>query len=261
MEERHNNRELYFKEQHTTLNKYILPYIEKFKPITENTKVLEVGCGYGGNLKPFMDKGCFITGVDIREKSIEDAKRLLDIDSHPKLTLIASDIYDVKDFDQKFDIIFMKDTLEHIPNQEKFVPLLKTFLKDDGIIFQGFPPWCNPFGGHQQMCEGKILSKLPWFHVTPRPVFKAILKLFGEKESTVNGLLTDVYDTRISIFRFKKIVRKSGLEILDENLYFINPNYEVKFKLKPRKLLPVFNIPFLREFYTTTAYYILRKKQ
>ena len=259
MEERHTNRELYFKEQHYTLNTYILPFIQEFKPITKTTQVLEVGCGYGGNLLPFLELGCQITGVDIREKSIEDAKKLLEADKRDNLTLIASDIYKTEGLENKFDIIFMKDTLEHIPDQEKFIPLLKTFLKDDGIIFQGFPPWCNPFGGHQQMCEGKFLSKLPWFHLTPRFMFKGILKMFGEKPETVQGLLTDVYDTRISIQRFKRICRKNNLTVLKQQLFFINPNYEVKFKLKPRKVLPVFNIPVIRDFYTTTAYFILKK--
>ena len=43
----------------------------------------------------------------------------------------------------------------------------------------------------------------------------------------IQGLLTDVYDTRISIQRFKRICRKNGLKIVKQDLYFINPNYEV----------------------------------
>ncbi len=259
MEERHRNRELYFKEQYTTLQKYILPFIEKHKKITSETRVLEVGCGYGGNLVPFIELGCQVTGIDIREESIADAKRLLKADEHPNLTLIAADIYDVEGLDGKFDIVFMKDTIEHIPNQEKFIPILKNFIKDDGVIFQGFPPWCNPFGGHQQMCESKVLSKLPWFHLTGRGGFKAFMKVFGEKPQTINGLLEDVYDTGISLQRFKRIVNKSGLQIVEEQLYFINPNYEIKFKLKPRKLVKLLNIPYIRDFYTTTGYFILKK--
>lgn len=260
MEERHRNRELYFKEQYTTLQKYILPFIRKHKEIGPGTRVLEVGCGYGGNLVPFIELGCEVTGIDIREGSIEDAKRLLNADQHPNLHLIAADIYDVKDLDGKFDIVFMKDTIEHIPDQERFIPILRNFIKDDGVIFQGFPPWCNPFGGHQQMCESKVLSKLPWFHLTSRFGFKTFMKAFGEKPETVKGLLEDVYDTGISVQRFKRIVRKSRMKIVDEQLYFINPNYEIKFKLKPRKLWPVFNIPFVRDFYTTTGYFILKKE-
>ncbi len=259
MQDRHSDKKVYFEEQYKTSNQYILPLIQKYKAIKPTTKVLEVGCGLGGNLKPFIDLKCQITGVDILESSIERAKIELDYDENDNLTLIAQDIYKTDLFKGEFDIIFMKDTLEHIPDTSKLIARLTTFLKSDGIIFQGFPPWCNPFGGHQQMCKSKILSKLPWFHILPRFMFKGTLQLFGESPQKVQSLLSNVYDTRISIQRFKKIIKKSELNIRSEQLYFINPNYEVKFGLKPRKLVPVLNIPYLRDFYTTTAYYILSK--
>lgn len=260
MDERHKNRDLYFKEQYTTLSKYILPFIEEYKKLDKNTEVLEIGCGYGGNLLPFIEKGCQVTGVDIHEESIRIAKERLEVDKKDNLKLILSDIYEVKGFEKKFDVIFMKDTLEHIPNHDKFIKLIRNFIKDDGIIFQGFPPWRNPFGGHQQVCHSKFLSRLPWFHLLPRGMFKGVLKMFGEKEGTINGLLTGVYDTRISLNKFFRIVKKNDLEIRRKELYFINPNYEIKFNLKPRKLWKIFNIPWLRDFYITTSYFILQKK-
>jgi SAM-dependent methyltransferase len=259
MEERHTNRDLYFKEQITTCEKYILPLINTYKTLTPQTRVLEIGCGYGGNLMPFVELGCQVTGIDIREGSIELAKSYLNSENRTNLTLICSDIYDVQDLDGSFDVIFMKDTIEHIPNQAKFMPLLAKFLKEDGVIFQGFPPWRNPFGGHQQMCESKFLSKLPWFHLLPRPIYKKVLQIFGEKPNAIQGLLEDVYDTRISVQRFFRLCKANGLKSVETNFYFINPNYEVKFKLKPRLVYPALNIPILRDFYTTTVYCILKK--
>ena len=261
MDERHTNLDLYFGEQKQTLEKYIFPLIGKHKKITPGIEVLEIGCGYGGNLIPFLEFGCKVTGIDIRDESIKFAKENLNRYSEEQLTLIAEDIKTVKGMDKKFDVIFMKDTLEHIPNHDGLIKMIRKFLKDDGVIFQGFPPWRNPFGGHQQMCESKLLSRLPWFHIAPRPIFKGILKLFKENPSRIEGFLADVYDTRISIQRFKKLVKENDLDILSENLYFINPNYEVKFNLKPRLLAKGLSVPYLRDFYTTTAYYILGKKE
>lgn len=258
MEERHSNRDLYFKEQNTTCEKYILPLINSHKKLDSTSRVLEIGCGYGGNLLPFIELGCQVTGIDIREASIEVAKDYLNASSNDNLTLICSDIYDVTEYDGYFDVIFMKDTIEHIPNQEKFMPILKKFLKKDGIVFQGFPPWSNPFGGHQQMCESKILSKLPWFHLLPRPLYKGFLKLFGEKQSTIDSFVSDVYDTGISVQRFFKICKQNNFKVVKSDFYFINPNYEIKFKLKPKKIYTFLNIPFLRDFYTTTVYCILK---
>jgi 2-polyprenyl-3-methyl-5-hydroxy-6-metoxy-1,4-benzoquinol methylase len=259
MEERHVNRDVYFKEQFTTFDKYIFPFIENHKKIDSDLKVLEIGCGFGGNLIPFLEKGCDVVGIDIDPGSIKSAQERLS--HYERLELIAEDIYKVEGLEGKFDLIFMKDTLEHIPNQEEFLKKVKHFLKPNGIMYQGFPPWCNPFGGHQQMSTSKFLSKLPWFHLYPRFMFKWILQMFGETEVKVNDFLTGVYDTRISIRRFEKICRKENYQIDERIQYFINPNYEVKFNLKPRTLPKWLSIPIIKEFYTTTCYYIVSYKE
>ena len=40
----------------------------------------------------------------------------------------------------------------------------------------------------------------------------------------------------------------------------INPNYELKFKMKPRPLDKILNIPSIRDFYVTTCYYVISSK-
>ena len=74
--------------------------------------------------------------------------------------LIDSNIYDVdpkKDLGTLFDIIVLKDVIEHIHDQEKLIAWMKHFLKPGGVIFFGFPPWQMPYGGHQQMMQGLSL--------------------------------------------------------------------------------------------------------
>ncbi len=53
MQQRHLNREQYFNELAQTAREHYIGYISQFQPITPTTKVLEVGCGEGGNLLPF----------------------------------------------------------------------------------------------------------------------------------------------------------------------------------------------------------------
>lgn len=260
MQERHIYRDQYFQEQTRTLKNFIFPLIHKHKPVTEDKAVLEIGCGDGGNLIPFLDVGCQrIVGIDRNQNSLARAKQFLG--EHPNyenLEFILSDIYEVKDLGQ-FDIIFMKDTLEHIHNQEQFLGFIRQFLKSDGILFEGFPPWYNPFGGHQQMLKSKVLSKVPYFHILPTPIYKAIMKAFGEGEGKVNHLL-DIKETGITIEQFESIIKRNGYQIEERNLYLINPNYETKFGVKPRRQSPIIeNIPYVRNFLTTTNYYVLSK--
>lgn len=255
MQKRHKNKEQYFNEQGLTSLKFVVPFISDLVKPDSETNVLEIGCGEAGNLKPFIDMGCKATGIDISCSRIELAHEFYKNHINRKnLTLICEDIYKVNP-DKKYDLIIMRDVIEHIPNQEKFMRFVKSFLKPNGIFFLAFPPWQNPFGGHQQICRGKILSKLPWFHLLPRRIFTHFLQLMGESKETITALL-EIKDTGISIERFEGILKRENYKTLKRVFYFINPNYETKFGIKPRKQLKLIaSIPWFRNFFTTAMYY------
>lgn len=262
MQKRHLNAFQYINEQAYTTEKYILPFIRETKEINASTRVLEIGCGEAGNLKPFLDAGCKCTGIDISSVKIEKGKEFFA--KHPlaeNLTLICQDIYQINSKLTEFDIIILRDVIEHMPDKEKLLDLLKKWLAVDGIIFIAFPPWQNPFGGHQQICESKFLSILPYFHLLPVSVYKNILKIFGEKEVKINSLL-EIKQTGISIERFEQIVENNNFHIIKKILYFINPNYEIKFGLKPHKLsILAAKFTYFRNFFTTAGYYLIQPQK
>ena len=257
MQKRHKNKQQYFEEQALTTEKHVIPYLGELTSINKETIVLEIGCGEAGNLKPFLDLGCKATGIDIACGRIELARQFFETHKNREnLELICEDIYKVNPT-KKYDIIIMRDVIEHIPNQEQFMGFVKQFLKPDGKFFLGFPPWQNPFGGHQQLCKNRILSKIPYFHLFPKAIYTSILKLFGEKEGTIKGLI-EIKDTGISIERFERILKKERYVVLKRTFYFINPNYETKFGFKPRKQIALLtSIPWLRGFFTTAMYYVI----
>jgi len=240
--------------------KYVIPFINSEIAITPDLVILEIGCGEAGNLRPFIDMGCKAIGIDLATNKIENARKFFA--NHPlkeRLTLIAEDIYKISPGQiEKADLIFMRDTLEHIHDQGKFLSYLNKFMKPDGKIFLGFPPWRMPFGGHQQMCESR-LNKVPYIHLLPERLYVWLLKKSGETQSRINSLL-EVRETRISISRFKKILQNNDYKIDKQNLYLINPNYEIKFNLRVRKLPWVINIPYFRDFFITTCYFIISNR-
>lgn len=258
MQVRHQNRAQYFKEQDVTTKKYVIPFVESVMPLLANAAILEVGCGEGGNLKPFLDRGLKCTGVDIACNKIENGE--LYYIEHPKkgnLNLVCHDFYTWKT-EEKFDLIFLRDVLEHLPNRDKFFEKAKMLLKPGGKVFLGFPPWQNPFGGHQQICENKKLSKAIFIHLLPRSIYTWLLRKGGESEAKIKSLM-EIVDTRISIGQFRRLAKNGGFKIDKEILYFINPNYETKFGLKPRKQILAF-VPVLRNFIVTTCYYLISPK-
>jgi SAM-dependent methyltransferase len=260
MQKRHKNRLQYFQEQEYTTRKYVIPYIEKTKPVNKDVKILEIGCGEGGNLKPFLDAGCICTGVDISEWQINNADTYFK--THPayaNLNLICNDIYNLKP-EAAFDVIIMRDVIEHIPNQEKFMHFIKEFLALEGVIFFGFPPWQMPFGGHQQVLKNKFLSHLPYFHLLPNALYKALLKAFQVTDDHINTLF-EFKSTGISIERFERILKTENYTINRRTFYFINPNYEAKFNMQPRTQLSIITaIPWVRNFFTTAMYYVVSNR-
>jgi len=261
MQERHKNKQQYFNEQALTSQKFVVPFIADLVNFTNETTVLEIGCAEAGNLKPFVDMGCKCTGIDISCGRVELAKEFYkDHINRQNLTLICEDIYKVNP-DKKYDVIIMRDVIEHIPNQELFMGFVKNFLKPDGKFFLAFPPWQNPFGGHQQICKSKMLSVLPWFHLLPRPLYRFVLKIFGESEGTITGLF-EIKDTGISIERFERILKHENYKTRRRVFYFINPNYNTKFGIKPRKQTSIVSaIPWVRNFFTTAMYYVVSKQE
>lgn len=255
----HKDHKARFDQQVENSTNYVLPFIEKTKAITPGTKVLEVGTGEGGVLKPFIEKGCYCVGVDLAPERIELANEFMAEEvAAKKVEFLLQNIYE-DDFGKRFtgffDVIMLKDVIEHVPEQANFIARLQQFLKPGGQIFFGFPPWYMPFGGHQQVCRNKWASKLPYYHILPKFIYRGILKLAGEHPSVIKEMM-EIKDTQITIEQFERIAKNNGLKILNKKHYLINPIYKYKFGLQPREQWgPVTHIPFLRNFVTTCVYY------
>ena len=257
MQERHKNRKKYFQEQVITTKKYVIPYLNQFID-TKNISILEIGCGEGGNLEPFLVQDCSVVGVDLAIDKIANGKVYLsDYIRSKSCVLHDIDVFKIDTLGD-FDLIFFRDVIEHITDHEKLLVFTYNHLKPGGIAFIAFPPWQNPFGGHQQMLNS-FLSKLPFIHLLNSKLYKKLLELTGEREDVIKELL-ELNDSKVTVEHFESLVSKTKFSFLDSRLYFINPNYEVKFKLKPiilNKYLA--QIPILRNFLSTTCYALLKK--
>ncbi|MCX8471627.1 MAG: class I SAM-dependent methyltransferase [Chitinophagaceae bacterium] len=240
---------------------YVLPFVEQTLPIKSGIKVLEIGCGEGGVLKPFYDKGCLSVGVDLDGVRIDRAQDVFATEiatGNMRITLenVYDDAFKTK-YKNFFDLIILKDVIEHIPQQENFIPYLKTLLVPRGKVFFGFPPWYMPFGGHQQILISGWASKLPYYHLLPNFLYTGIMKMAGETKEKIDEML-EIKSTGINIERFEKIVNSSGFKIVSKQWFLINPIYKYKFGLNPKKQNWLFGaVPYLRNFLTTCAYYII----
>jgi SAM-dependent methyltransferase len=257
----HSDKPRYFDFTYQTARDYIIPFIEEKVPLTPDRRVLEIGSAEAGVLKAFTERGHHCTGIELMAHRVELARKFMAEELNDgKVQFISRDIYDIdpdQDLPHKFHVIILKDVIEHIHDQAKFIPRLRHFLAPGGVIFFGFPPWQMPFGGHQQLCTSKFAGNLPWYHLFPMPLYMGILRLFGEKRNKREAL-AEIKETGISIERLERIAKDSGMQILSRRLWLFNPIYKYKFKLTPRRQARfVAGIPWIRNFWSTAAYYLV----
>ncbi|MEQ9310775.1 MAG: class I SAM-dependent methyltransferase [Balneolaceae bacterium] len=263
MFEFHTDKSTYFNFQYGTSKEYIIPFLEETYELNPDHKVLEIGCAEAGVLKAFTERGHCCVGIELSANRVKLAEQFMAEEvKAKKVRFITKDIYDIdikNDIGHKFDLVILKDVIEHIPNQEVFIRKLKDFLTPDGKVFFGFPPWQMPFGGHQQTCTKKFMSLLPYYHLLPMSIYKRILKIAGEPENTIKGLV-EIKETGISVERFEQIYKNEGYTKLKRQFFLINPIYKYKFNITPRKQFSLFSaIPVFRNFVSTCAYYIIQK--
>jgi len=193
MFEFHKDKQRYFQMQYQVTKDYIIPFISEEVDLHKQLNVLEIGCAEAGVLKAFTELGHRCTGIELSENRVKLANQFMAEEVAAKqISFICRDIYDIdieKDLPEKFDLVLLKDVIEHIPNQAVFLQRLRQYLKPNGKVFFGFPPWQMPFGGHQQICRHKLASKLPYYHLLPKPLYKGMLQTFGEPEGVVKELL------------------------------------------------------------------------
>ena len=257
----HSDRNKYFQLQYNNTKTSILPFIDKVKPIHSRMRILEIGCRDGGVLKCFSEVGCRITGFDLEEGPIRDAQeRYAEAIAKGDAEFFVMNVHDYilenkNKEEAKFDLVILKDVIEHIHGREKFMAELKYLLKPKGVVFFGFPPWMNPFGGHQQVLSHRILSKIPYIHLLPDVVYHGLMKVM---QPSGIPFVKDIKATRITIETFESLVERYHFKILNKCLYLVAPMYQYKFGLRPRKQWSALAAtPWLRNFFTTDADYVI----
>jgi len=132
---KHSNKEICTKEyfEEVTKRKYLVePHILEFAEFNKynNKHVLEVGCGIGTAAQTFIENGAIYTGVDLSDKSINIAKKRLDVFGLNGNVFQAN----IEEYDElnKYDLVYSFGVLHHTPNPEIAIKNCWKALKPGG---------------------------------------------------------------------------------------------------------------------------------
>jgi SAM-dependent methyltransferase len=116
-------------------------------------KVLDFGCGFGGEAIDLARRGIAVTGLDIRPAVLDRARE----------AALAAGVGDrvrfVTQTRERFDVILSLDAFEHFDDPGHILRLMADLLQPDGHVLASFgPTWLHPLGGH-------LFSVFPWAHL------------------------------------------------------------------------------------------------
>lgn len=138
----HLNSEFYnlegFLKGETSLNPIELEILGDIKGKT----ILHLQCHFGQDTISLSRLGAEVTGVDLSDKAIENAKRIAK-ETSSTAQFICCDLYDLENhLDQQFDIVFTSyGTIGWLPDLDKWGKLISKFLKPNGkFVFIEFHP-------------------------------------------------------------------------------------------------------------------------
>ncbi len=140
-----------------------------YSHVLPNSRVLDVGCGFGETLGYHKSRGCEVYGIDADENILRIAERY---GFNAKAGVFADKMFDEK----FFDFVTMDQVIEHTDKPVQTLQNLYKILKPGGKLILSFP---NDRGW------GARLFKKAWIHWhTPYHLqffSKASLKLAAEK--------------------------------------------------------------------------------
>jgi len=112
-------------------------YLKKPLHVGKSWRVLDVGCGFGNNLLPFLDEGCLCCGVEVTRRIAQLAERILTQRGY-KAQIKQGKNTSLPFADDFFDLLLSVGVLHYEKNEDGIKAGLKEYcrvLKPGGALF------------------------------------------------------------------------------------------------------------------------------
>lgn len=114
-------------------------YLKGAKPTLDaNTNVLDIGCGFGNNLLPFLLKGCVCKGVEITDEIVDLAQETLHNRGFPDVEIKKGNNRSIPFDSDKFDLLISNNVIHYESNESDYLEALSEYsrvLKPGGALY------------------------------------------------------------------------------------------------------------------------------
>lgn len=171
--------------------------------------VLHLQCHFGQDSISFARMGAKVTGIDLSDAAIQQAKEL-NVQCGTNVEFIVSDVYDLPNhLDGQFDIVYTSyGTIGWLPDLDKWANVVNHFLKDGGkFVFAEFHPAVWMFDDDHNAVSHR--------YFTSEPIVETYSGTYAQPDSDLevkaiswnHGLaevITSLMDQGLSLSHFKE---------------------------------------------------------
>ena len=250
----------YFDYQYSVARDVVIPWLDPHVSFA-GLAVGDFGCHEGGVLQALREIAGIASGIGFDVD--EDSVRRSAFEQDSRFRLVLGDILDVDAARYKFDLILLRDVIEHTPNPVAILEKAKTCLRDGGHIFVSFPPYYSPFGGHQHEA-GNGVRFVPFIHYVPDGLFYHLSRFRDTPYMSAESTLADirsVRQTRLTLSKAERAFEEAGLRIETQEFFLFRPEFQVRYGLSSWSVPFIQRLPVVREVATLGAYFLLRRAQ
>ena len=235
---RHPRTRRNFRMQYRLAVHTLIPWLKQMKALPTNPAVCEIGCGEGGVIAAFAEQGTSLAlGTDIVHALLEQISAPLAKELNLPVVFTGHDVIGdaiPAEWDQRFDVVVLRDVIEHLDNQEAAMKSIQRIMKPGATLLVTFPPYTSAFGGHQQLL-GTLAGNIPFVHLLPKRIFETVIR----KGDVVNqDEVRRLHKIRSSVAGVKTAATNAQLTLSAERYFGLRPVFRWKYN-KPIPTLEV----------------------
>lgn len=238
----------------------LVPWL-KTKMRFHNLTVGDFGCHQGGILQALRETGEVVAGngYDLNQAAIQTSPFVGD----EHFQIQVGDVTQLDAAHPRFNLILIRDVLEHIPDYATVVEKAFACLQPGGLLFVSFPPYYSPFGGHQQLASNAA-KLLPYIHYLPEGLFNTLVQTEDSTYMTALSAQEDmqsVRQTRLTLSKAEQAFQQAGFQMAGAEYFLSRPEFKVRYGIPALSAGPLGRLWGLRELYVMGVYYLLRKPE